>query len=788
MSASLKIDLNTSQNNNEGLKREPRRISTIGSPKRAVTPSSSSSNRRSSMTNKREGSPTNRRSSTRVENRRQSAMIRSMEQRVMVDTKFATHRIVLLPSMNSIEKFRLGSKDERDSLAGIGKLKAHVSANVFRPPFALVQFHKEKFSMRPVEGSRRRFRTYLRLCALVATCNDAKVAAEAQINYLNTWARNGGVMAQSDVKPSINSLVWTRFTGYSTIPLHHTDHFLLFCRGSPVEFTSFSPPVPIDLLDVPYPNACKLSGQVFGCLSLHRIVAPRPGHVNYNSERERLMTPMNGNSSLASGGEEDGSDVEDPLVMREISCVSETMGTSSSRMDSLRYASFLMESGDSCNIIVDGKLEVCGSNKRTRWSVLPDRDSIDVFPDASVLSERLVVVPMYSWIQIDEETFHSYDCAAFDPADAEGDESLTQTLRTTPGMETVKSLSQLETAEDLNAMAPLRSKSLSKLPQAAAETLNSVRGLQRVVYDGSFVSDTYKAQDIKQRRYIETSEVPGPVAKVLLKNERLQRTVVSDVDAKATTVKTLGEYNLFTQSMMSDPSMARSRSSFGTSKLTAKATTSDNSYSAEVEKRMAAVTALIAIRQRALDLNDEICEEESKSRKKPVKKDEFMLSGSEFGENNIIAQLQRESLKTPLENNKNKGKDGVNMTGDLSFVDLDGPQKLLMKKRADMFETLQTLPKNKSSALATEYSASRPGSRARSEASAAMTSGCDRSEAGKSEVSGGASSVGKASGKSKADTDVDALIQTFKKATKVKIDYAKLLADKLEVLNMASEY
>jgi hypothetical protein len=402
-----------------------------------------------------------------------------------------------------------------------------------------------------------------------------------------------------------------------------------------------------------------------------------------------------------------------------------------------------------------------------------------------MMSERLVVVPMYAWILVDEETFRSYDCAEFDPAAGDESEPISKALQSTPAMETVKSLSRLETAAELNAMAPLRSVSLSKLPAVPTEALNSINHLHKVVYDGSFVSDAYKAQDFEQRRHIEDYEVPGPVSKVLLKNEKFQRTLMSDVDKKATTLKNLNEYNLFSPSFTNDSFVYKSKST-PDAKHTVKP--SDTTYSGEVERRMAAVTVSMAIRQRALELNDEICEEESKKRIRPVKDDTHILSELEIGENSIIAELLRRSHSTEA---KSRAKEGPNATNEFSFVDLDSSQKLLMKKRAEMFETLQTFPKTKSSTALMEFS-SRSGSRAKSSASSA-TWGCDRSETGGS-LSGsctseGKSSVGRASkgAGSAVSSEVDSLLLSFKKPVKLKIDFAKILADKLEVLNMSNQ-
>jgi hypothetical protein len=149
----------------------------------------------------------------------------------------------------------------------------------------------------------------------------------------------------------------------------------------------------------------------------------------------------------------------------------------------------------------------------------------------------------------------------------------------------------------------------------------------------------------------------------------------------------------------------------------------------------------------------------------------------DIGDNNIITELQRRSYSTET---KNKAKDGASATNDL-----DKSQKLLMKKRAEMFETLQTLSKTKSSTSKMEFS-SIPASRGTGDAALR----CDRSEAGGSSTSEGASSVGKTSSKgakSTTNSEVDALLQSFKKPVKVKIDYAKILADKLEVLNISNE-
>lgn len=133
--------------------------------------------------------------------------------------------------------------------------------------FCLVQMHRE--SSRNVTGGlldapKRMVRCYMRLCGACDSTNAAKKLADAQMEniYLTLF--------RSDPEKEKELLLnWTAFKGYDSVSLSDTDHFLIFCRGAPILFASFSPSR--NIFNCPFPALCKSRGQRYACIVVNKL-------------------------------------------------------------------------------------------------------------------------------------------------------------------------------------------------------------------------------------------------------------------------------------------------------------------------------------------------------------------------------------------------------------------------------------------------------------------------------------------------------------------------------------
>lgn len=218
---------------------------------------------------------------------------------------------------------------------------------IVRHPFALVHLHREKVKVGQGKISKRLVQCFVRFAGLMKTGDEAKQSAEAQI--LNTQIK----LRKADEARTDDNLTWNRFTSYANMPLQFTDHFIVFCRSVPVEFSSFSPGD--DLMKTSFPPSCKPQGQRFACVSM----------------RDLKKAPLVTEGTMSSMEE-----ISRPLYNKEVSSIIEVHAVSSKRIDALRYA------------------------------------VLHLFPTLSSASvdTRLLVVPLYSWYQITEDMMDSFDC------------------------------------------------------------------------------------------------------------------------------------------------------------------------------------------------------------------------------------------------------------------------------------------------------------------------------------------------------------------------------------------
>lgn len=576
----------------------------------------------------------------------------------------------LPPNLGSMHQFALKSSTQLNgSAGGIGTVKNSVSTNIFRPPFCLIQLHREKLKMRPIQGSRRLLKCYFRVCGLVGSCNEAKLAAESQMLNISVRTTAGAGLSAYYLGQN-TSLNWNRFTGFSTMPLQNTDHFLIYCRGSPIEYASFTPPVGVDLLDAPFPSACKPTGQHFACLSVYRIAAPRPSTVLYGEQDLHI--------ELQRGDAEDP--LAKPLLLKEMSCIVEAMGTAGSRLDILRYAFNLGEQAE-LQASVAGASADESKAKPARWSTKPDPKPTAVptvtTVDGPNAPQRLIAVPLFVWLHISEDTFKFYDHADFTVEELSNEDKFINMMRNRllPRQDMAIAVSELAAAH-----ISYKGGSPSKVKSVTDELKDAIASVGQVLNDG--VNKLHTANELRGFNMAKKSSpsLHRSASTEILNKEKATRVLMSTVDSR---LQQLGkEDSLYSSDMVSvgsgvsgnSISTADSRSyvDLGKKKI---------SNTSSIEFKIQALKDNIAIRQKVLSLSDELCRVETK------------LKLKQSSSNPRAARL-------PVEE---KSVITYDPTGDvemdektqMSPSDLVLAQKRLVEKRLEIFDALQSLPYNK---------------------------------------------------------------------------------------------
>ena len=210
--------------------------------------------------------------------------------------------------------------------------------------FALVQFHQEKIKLRPkhLPTSPKMAKMYIQFCGLMHSSEDAQNAANTQM--LN--------MKITHQKFEHRKLQWRPYVDFMSMPLLHSDHFVVYCRSAPVAVASYSPN--INMLEVEYPEACKPNAQRFTC-ALFRSV-----------DRSDLVL----------------SDASDDLALvKELQSFVEIQSVYGSPVDCIRNA----------------KTHVVNDVKQRA-------DSANITP---------CVFPLFHWLLLSDETFEKFDCRRF---------------------------------------------------------------------------------------------------------------------------------------------------------------------------------------------------------------------------------------------------------------------------------------------------------------------------------------------------------------------------------------
>ena len=578
----------------------------------------------------------------------------------------------LPPNLGSMKQFSLKStKNAETSGKGIGSLKFSIASNVFRPPFCLIQLHREKLKMRPIQGSRRLLKCYFRLCGLVTTCNEAKLAAESLM--LNLSVKLAGDKNGARYSGCTTSLHWNRFTGFSTMPLQNTDHYLIYCRGSPIEYASFTPPVGADLLDAPFPSACKPTGQLFSCLSVYRIAAPRPQNILYGEDDLYELQNSSNNDPL-----------NKPLLLKEVSAIAEVMGVTSTKLDALRYAFNLVEQSE---LAVQVHSNLSGESPerapQARWSSVPDARSIKTpnrhTPDESEVRkdelQRLIAVPMFVWIHMSEDTFRFYDHADFTAEEISNEDKFIGIMRNRllPRPDMAIAISELDAAN----IGTRQNNPSNKVKSVSDELKDAIAAVGHVLDEGAIKMNN--ARDNLEMRNSHMHTLPRSANIAIISNERANRVLHSTTEERIkqdnTDVSLFGSFDDANSVNSGISSQSRPGNELKT----------QLNMGGSIEFKIQSLKNNIASRQKILSLNDELCKVETK------------LSNQDKLGKPKAAKLSFDPFQSSVTYDPSGAlaEQQKYMNASMNTADYTATKKRLVDKRLEMFDALSTAPHHK---------------------------------------------------------------------------------------------
>jgi hypothetical protein len=144
------------------------------------------------------------------------------------------------------------------------------SNKLIEMPFVMVQIHREYARNSPtggaVQGSRRLLKSYLRICGSFPSISKAKEMADKQMENIFLTLYQSNTSQQNELL-----LNWNTFRGFESIPVEDSDHFLIYCRSSPMEYASIFPSK--NILFSPFPAICRLANQRFAVAVMNQIIS-----------------------------------------------------------------------------------------------------------------------------------------------------------------------------------------------------------------------------------------------------------------------------------------------------------------------------------------------------------------------------------------------------------------------------------------------------------------------------------------------------------------------------------
>eukprot|EP01033_Poteriospumella_lacustris_P004515 gene4515-3224_t len=164
-------------------------------------------------------------------------------------------------------------------------------------PFTLIQVHREwskRNAINLASTTRRPLRSYLRICGSFPSCAKAKDMADLQMeqHYLQLFHSE----ARKEEELLLN---WQTFNGFDSMALDATDHFLIYCRSTPVEFASLRPTK--NIFNVRFPAICKPQSQRYAILVANPLP---PSPVEQIKRAQQQLQEENGDENNDSSEDE----------------------------------------------------------------------------------------------------------------------------------------------------------------------------------------------------------------------------------------------------------------------------------------------------------------------------------------------------------------------------------------------------------------------------------------------------------------------------------------------------
>lgn len=206
--------------------------------------------------------------------------------------------ISLLQSKNDDENNNQQFLPSQSQLSQQPRISALKQEHLIELPFTLIQVHREYHMSNPmkmVETGRRLLRSYVRVCGSFSACAKAKELADMQMEQLYL----GPLYRSAADREHELLLQWNTFKGFEAMSLDDSDHFLIYCRSTPLEVASFHPMRSI--FNLRFPAICKPQEQRYAVLMVNPL--PPPMHHAAHANNVRATTPNKNEDNHGNGGD-----------------------------------------------------------------------------------------------------------------------------------------------------------------------------------------------------------------------------------------------------------------------------------------------------------------------------------------------------------------------------------------------------------------------------------------------------------------------------------------------------
>lgn len=136
------------------------------------------------------------------------------------------------------------------------------------PPFTLIQLHKESGgSIREAElqdSKKRTVTCHLRVCCSFNSSIEVKAYADKFMENIYLTVYKSDHKLESEL-----FLRWKFFKGFENMVFTASDHFLIYCRGTPIECASVY--ASKNIYSSPFPAVCKLPHQMYACIVMNQV-------------------------------------------------------------------------------------------------------------------------------------------------------------------------------------------------------------------------------------------------------------------------------------------------------------------------------------------------------------------------------------------------------------------------------------------------------------------------------------------------------------------------------------